>query len=337
MSIFYVNFANKYHCHTPMSHPKISVIVPIYKAEKFLHSCVDSILSQTFEDFELLLVDDGSPDASGAICDSYAAKDARVRVLHTVNGGANKARALGVAEAAESEYITFVDSDDSLPPTALQDLYALTDEEYDIVIGTYDRNPKHYKDGVIDKLELVRRIYDYTIASSPYAKLFRRKLFDESTFDLPRDFVMGEDFIMNLRLAFACQKKVRVVPTVVYHYNDNAGGIMNTFRYTIDYLGKSYHFKKSVIPEVYRKECMPHCIANVLMMNHVIVGHYYYHKTREKTPLHRQVVADMKAYGYRGSCWERFSLRFANPLFSRLYLWVHYMTVALKKLKRRLV
>jgi len=318
-----------------MKQPKISIIVPVYKAERFLHDCVDSILAQTFEDYELLLVDDGSPDSSGAICDAYAAEDTRVRVFHIANGGANKARALGVSQAAESQYITFVDSDDSLPPTALHDLYTLTDEEYDIIIGNYDCHPKQYADSVIDKLELVRQTYYYNIASSPYAKLFRRELFDDSTFDLPRDFVMGEDFIMNLRLAFACRKKIRIVPTVVYHYNDNAGGIMNTFHYTLDYLARSYHYKKAAIPEKHRKECMPYCIANVLMMNHLVVGYYYKSHTKEKTPLHRQIVADIKEYGCRGYRWERFSLRFSNPVYSRLYLWVHDTIVALKKIKRR--
>ena len=315
--------------------PKISVVVPVYKAERFLHGCVDSILAQTFEDFELLLIDDGSPDSSGKICDEYAENDHRVRVFHTPNGGANKARALGVSESAGSEYITFVDSDDSLPSTALHDLYALAGEEYDIIIGNYDRNPKQYADGEMDNLELVKRIYAYSIASSPYAKLFRRELFDEETFDLPRDFVMGEDFIMNLRLAFACDRKIRIAHTVVYHYNDNTEGIMNTFNYTLDYLGSSYHFKKSVIPEPYRERCMPYCIANVLMMNHVIVGHYYYHKTREKTQLHLQVIEDIRNYGYKGQWWERFALRFANPMFSRLYLGIRAMTQWLKRMKRR--
>lgn len=320
----------------PMKHPKISVVVPIYKSEKFLHGCIESILAQTFEDFELLLVDDGSPDASGAICDSYATKDARVGVFHIANGGANKARALGVKEAAGSEYITFVDSDDTLPPTALQDLYALTGEEYDIVVGTYDRNPKRYVDGVIDKLELARKIYDYTIASSPYAKLFRRELFDDSTFDLPRDFVMGEDFIMNLRLAFACQRKIRIAPVTVYHYNDNAGGIMNTFHYTLDYLERSYHFKKSVIPHEYLNECMPHCIASILQSGHIIVDHYYHNKTREMTPLHREIVEDIRCYGCQAMRWERFSLRFSSPLYSGFYLWIRGAVQWLKKLKRRL-
>lgn len=316
--------------------PKISVVVPVYKAERFLHGCVDSILTQTFGDFELLLIDDGSPDSSGKICDEYAQNDHRVRVFHIPNGGANKARALGVAQSAASEYITFVDSDDSLPPTALHDLYALTGEEYDIIIGSYDRNPKQYADGEMDKLELARQIYSYDIATSPYAKLFRRELFDENTFDLPRDFVMGEDFIMNLRLAFACNRKIRIAHTVVYHYNDNAGGIMNTFNYTLDYLGRSYHYKKSAIPESYREECMPYCIANVLMMNHLIVGHYYHHKTREKTQLHQQVIEDIRNYDYRGQWWERFALKFSNPVFSRLYLWIRECIIALKKLKRKI-
>lgn len=76
--------------------PKISVIVPVYKAEAYLHRCVDSILAQTFQDFEVLLIDDGSPDRSGDICDEYAKKDKRVRVFHKENGGVTDARALGV-------------------------------------------------------------------------------------------------------------------------------------------------------------------------------------------------------------------------------------------------
>lgn len=316
--------------------PKISIVVPVYKAEKFLRDCVDSILAQTFKDFELLLVDDGSPDSSGAICDEYAEKDQRIKAFHIPNSGANRARALGVAEAAESQYITFVDSDDTLPSTALQDLYALIGEEYDIVIGSYDSNPKRYADGVIDKVELVRQMYYYNIATSPYAKLFRKELFDESTFDLPRDFVMGEDFIMNLRLAFACQRKIRVSPIVVYHYSDNAEGIMNTFNYTLEYLEKSYYYKKDAIPGEFLDRCMPHCIANILKANHIIVGHYYTTRTYSPTPLHQLIVKDINTYGYKGMWWERFALHFSNPTFSRVYLRIREAIILLKKLKKRL-
>lgn len=91
--------------------PKLSVIVPVYKVEKYIHKCVDSILNQTFTDFELILVDDGSPDNCGRICDEYAKKDSRVRVIHQENGGLSAARNTGI-QNAKAEFITFVDSDD---------------------------------------------------------------------------------------------------------------------------------------------------------------------------------------------------------------------------------
>lgn len=100
--------------------PKISVIVPVYKAEVYLHRCVDSILAQTFQDFEVLLVDDGSPDRSGEICDEYARKDQRVRVFHKENGGVSSARNLGL-DNAKGEWATFVDSDDYVENSYLSD------------------------------------------------------------------------------------------------------------------------------------------------------------------------------------------------------------------------
>lgn len=102
--------------------PTITVIVPVYKAEQFLSKCADSILNQSFSDLELLLVEDGSPDGSGNLCDDIAAKDQRVRVFHKENGGVSSARNLGLREA-KGDYIAFADADDWLEPTALQTLY----------------------------------------------------------------------------------------------------------------------------------------------------------------------------------------------------------------------
>ena len=93
----------------------ISVIVPVYKVEPYLRQCVDSILGQTYRDIEVLLIDDGSPDRCGEICEEYAGKDARVRVFHTENNGLSSARNLGLREA-KGEYIGFVDSDDWIDP-----------------------------------------------------------------------------------------------------------------------------------------------------------------------------------------------------------------------------
>ena len=102
--------------------PRISVIVPVYKVEQFLPACVQSILGQTFADFELILVDDGSPDGCGALCDAYAGQDGRVRVIHQKNGGLSAARNSGIA-AATGEFLAFVDADDIVAPDYLEQLY----------------------------------------------------------------------------------------------------------------------------------------------------------------------------------------------------------------------
>lgn len=105
--------------------PKVSVIVPVYKVEKYLPECIESVLAQTFTDFELILVDDGSPDNSGKICDAYAARDSRIRVFHKENGGVSSARNFGVKNA-RADYIAFLDSDDWWKPEFLEKMTSLT-------------------------------------------------------------------------------------------------------------------------------------------------------------------------------------------------------------------
>ena len=116
--------------------PAISVIVPVYNTEKYLDECIQSILNQSFTNFELLLIDDGSTDRSGAICDQYAAKDERVRVFHKENGGVSSARNVGLDEA-KGEWIAFVDSDDYLLSNALDLITDLENEDF--VICSYQR------------------------------------------------------------------------------------------------------------------------------------------------------------------------------------------------------
>ena len=105
--------------------PKVSVIVPVYKVEKYLPECIESVLAQTFTDFELILVDDGSPDNSGKICDAYAARDSRIRVFHKENGGVSSARNFGVKNA-RADCIAFLDSDDWWKPEFLEKMTSLT-------------------------------------------------------------------------------------------------------------------------------------------------------------------------------------------------------------------
>ena len=100
----------------------ISIIVPVYNTEKYLDQCIQSILSQTYTDFELLLIDDGSTDSSGVICDRYAEQDSRVRVFHKPNGGVSSARNIGL-DNTKGEWITFLDSDDWIAPSMLDEVY----------------------------------------------------------------------------------------------------------------------------------------------------------------------------------------------------------------------
>ena len=104
--------------------PLLSVIIPVYKVEKYLRQCVDSVINQTYKNLEIILVDDGSPDNCGKICDEYAEKDKRVKVIHQLNKGLSGARNTGT-EQASGEYIAFVDSDDWLDVHMYEDLFGV--------------------------------------------------------------------------------------------------------------------------------------------------------------------------------------------------------------------
>lgn len=174
--------------------PKISVVVPVYGGEKYLGACIESILGQTFKDFELLLLDDGSPDRSGEICDEYARKDGRVRVIHKENEGINATRRRGVHEAA-GEWVAFCDDDDTLTPDAISSLYALH-EETDIVAAFTVLPDVRFTDPTLEQCRSAL-ISARGISPTPWAKLYRRSLITPDVFNFPREIDGEEDMIMN--------------------------------------------------------------------------------------------------------------------------------------------
>ncbi len=113
---------------------RVSVIIPIYNTAKYLPRCIESVLCQSFDGFELLLVNDGSTDGSGDICDTYATRDSRIRVFHKENGGVSSARNLGLKEA-KGEWVCFVDSDDELLPDGLQTMVDAVSSDVDLVMA----------------------------------------------------------------------------------------------------------------------------------------------------------------------------------------------------------
>ncbi len=212
-----------------MVFPSVSVIVPVYKVELYLQECIDSILAQTYADFELILVDDGSPDKSGDICDSAVATDARVRVFHQANQGVTRARAKGVA-MARGEFVTFVDGDDYIPSHALEAMVQHADAATDIVLSDIEPwNRERLSPGEIPLTEYRQMcVVLKQIHNGPVSKLFRRSLFNEYVFDMPRDLRMGEDAIMNIRLAYRAQGRIYNTGKTLYVYRLNEQSVMHT-------------------------------------------------------------------------------------------------------------
>lgn len=185
--------------------PTISIIVPVYNTEKYLHRCIGSILAQTFTDFELLLIDDGSTDASGAICDEYAAKDNRIRVFHKNNGGVSSARNLGLDNAI-GEWITFVDADDWIEKIGFSFLKKCNEEK--IIINSYLKfyEGKFYKEDIAsllvftkkEKDDFLKKYLPHGILTTVCSKIYRREIIGNIRFN--KEFIVGEDtlFFINV-------------------------------------------------------------------------------------------------------------------------------------------
>ena len=177
---------------------KISVIVPVYKVEKYLERCVDSILNQTYTDFELLLVDDGSPDNCGKMCDEYAEKDNRIFVIHQKNGGLSAARNTGINwfyEQNNSDYITFLDSDDWVHPDYLKILMdGITKNNVILSVCNYTRVTEIIPHEKFDNVEyeltfpedfLVNHSWQYNYA---WGKLYHKSLFEDVRYPVGKNF-----------------------------------------------------------------------------------------------------------------------------------------------------
>lgn len=208
----------------------VSIVVPVYNAEPYLKDCVDSILSQSNQNFELILVDDGSSDGSGVICDNFAKSYTKIKVVHQRNSGANQARWKGVQDA-DGEWITFVDADDTLPLSAIDDLLNMSNSNTDIVIGKMDN--RFLPDTMPLSDYRVNCITGEKIHTGPVCKLYRRSLFVAHVFDIPNEIIMGEDFIMNVRLAFNMRQSPVFVNKIVYNYRMNPRSIMHRHVHTI--------------------------------------------------------------------------------------------------------
>ena len=223
---------------------KISVIVPIFRIEKYLPKCIDSLLNQTFSDFELILVDDGSPDNCPKICDDYAKTDSRIKVIHKKNGGLVSARKEGLKNAAGT-YITFVDGDDWVDEFYLDILFNLAElNDADLVVTGHFREfngkietikPKMV--GVYDEKELKSKILPYAIYNGEFCehgistyvwnKLFKTELLCDVLFDVPNEIIMGEDAAITFSY-LTISKSLVISSTPLYYYRQRHDSIVKS-------------------------------------------------------------------------------------------------------------
>ena len=227
-----------------MSIIKISVIVPIYRIENYLPNCIESLLNQSFKDFELLLVNDGSPDNCAKICDDYAKSDSRVKVIHKDNGGLLSARKAGLNEA-QGQYISFVDGDDWVDKYYLDIMYKLAEANNSDLVMTghfreFDGKIETIKPkltGIYDEKDIAsfiipNAIYngafcEHGISTYVWNKLFKRDLLKEVLFDVPNDIVMGEDAAITY--AYLSISKSLVISKIpLYYYRQRHDSIVKS-------------------------------------------------------------------------------------------------------------
>lgn len=213
--------------------PLISVIIPIYKVEKYLKKCVDSVLGQSYKNLEIILVDDGSPDSCPKICDEYSIMDDRIKVIHKKNGGLSDARNAGL-DASIGEYIVFVDSDDFIDSKMIESLFeAAVDSDADLVIcdysfvdetGMIQKNYPSLKEEIIDSQTALNYIYQssgvrYIVA---WNKLYKRYIFDDLRFDVGK--IHEDEFIIHKVLLKS--KRIKVLSDSYYYYLSRSDSIM---------------------------------------------------------------------------------------------------------------
>ena len=217
--------------------PKISIIVPIYNAQKTIERCIDSILNQDFSDFELILIDDGSKDNSGEICDTYARKDQRVRVIHKENSGVSASRNLALREA-KGEYLQFLDADDWITPNATRLLTeSMETNGCDMVIADFYRvigeRLSHKgsidEDGVLSREEFANNMMENP-ADFYYGvlwnKLYKKSIIDEKQLCMNPKISWCEDFMFNLEYIRHCEN-IYVLQVPIYYYVKTKGSLVS--------------------------------------------------------------------------------------------------------------
>ena len=220
---------------------KFSILVPVYKVENYIAECIESVLNQSYQNFELILVNDGSPDKSGEICDEYAARDERIRVFHKANGGAFQTRCFAL-EHASGDYIIILDSDDYISPDALECLcsYIIQHNADCIIYGLHWLKPEGTEDircdsaysgrVIADKCEALNIILNDGAYNALWRKCVRSSCYRGRDFSPYYHIRSGDDRLMS-EIVLENAKSFLFIPEILYYYRVNSSSITHTIRY----------------------------------------------------------------------------------------------------------
>ena len=225
----------------------VSIIVPVFNAERFIRQCFDSIRQQTYGEFEVVAVDDGSTDRSGAICDEYAQIDKRFKIVHKINEGVSSARNIGIDNAV-GEWIAFIDSDDYISPTYLESLMFYPD--FDLVIGGYNTYPTKHSIQLPDEsfstkdIDLfIKRHLTHLYYTTPWGKLYKTNIVKERGLKFDLLLRLSEDMLFNLQYLSYCNS-IKLIPNSNYFYYEGTA-----------LAAEKYNLRLNELQEIIQKLC----------------------------------------------------------------------------------
>ena len=278
---------------------KISVIVPIYNVEQYLRRCIDSIINQTYKNLEIILVDDGSPDNCGQICDDYAKKDTRIKVIHKKNGGLSDARNVGL-EVCTGDYISFVDSDDWIELNTYEIMMkSMNEYNADMVVSNInyvykDKVESKYSEDKIrcfNKEEAMKElIKDGLVQAVVWNKLYKRVVIDNLRFKVGK---LNEDEFFTYKI---CAKAERIVyiPEALYQYRQREDSIMGTYILQridgVEALYERMNFIKNKFPQLYALEKLRFCYACIYHYQMLLINNILDKKTRNTLIKYRKSI-----------------------------------------------
>lgn len=304
--------------------PKISIIVPAYNVEQYLPTCLSSIEQQTYQNFEVILIDDGSKDSTGEICDSIAAKDNRFKVLHQKNQGVSVARNVGI-RLATGEYLCFVDSDDELGKNFLERF----NFDYDISVQGYllqleeNRTPISYKKVITDKN--VAKIYCLSdIHSAPFSKLCKTDVIKRNNICFPEGISFSEDTIFFLQYIKYC-KSIYVSDSYEYVYYKREGSL-TTKHHDIEILMKKEKILFSIYNELFVDASFKKIFFHELSLT--VLSKYYFYEGFDLNCIMSSSLRNLTK-GYL-CCFESILLKVSYPIFC-------YYALYRRRFKRRII